>query len=53
MGLSAGFGPKYDFGEGFSIFANPYVQVHNIFHYHNDSEKICEFGLRLGLTYAL
>lgn len=52
IGANIGFGAKYDFKQGHTIFANPYISTQNIIHLNNSRIGIFEIGLRIGFLYA-
>jgi len=55
LGLMLGFGIKYDFNFGGSIFFNPYGKLHSLLPFGLDSqhERILESGWKFGVTYKL
>jgi hypothetical protein len=55
IGGSLGAGLKYDFENGISIFANPYLKIHSLLpfspgRYH---QRLLENGFRFGIMYRL
>ena len=56
-GLAAilGFGIKYDFKFGGSIFANPYLKCHSLFPFSPERyhQRLFESGIRIGVVYNL
>lgn len=55
LGSLVGFGLKYDFRFGISLFLNPFMKVHSIIPFTSgkDPEHLLESALRIGLTYKL
>jgi len=55
IGLTAGSGFNYNFRNGLSIFANPYLNVHSLisYTYGPGNIKILETSIRIGLLYRL
>jgi hypothetical protein len=54
FGSMLGFGAKYDFPTGISIFINPYVKFHSMLPYliyKSGDQHILESALKLGVTY--
>ena len=56
LGLMAGFGAKYNFNSGLSIFVNPYAKFHALLMIPAEKgykSRINETGIRIGITYEL
>ena len=55
IGLMLGFGVKYDFPFGGSLFINPYGKLHSLLPFSLDKshDRILESGLKFGFTYKL
>jgi hypothetical protein len=56
LGLMAGFGAKYNFNSGLSIFVNPYAKFHALLMIPAEKgykSRINETGIRIGFTYEL
>ena len=55
MGIIAGLGVKYDFKFGITLFANPFVRLHNLILFvpEKHPDRLFDSGIRLGLTYNL
>ena len=52
IGTNLGFGLKYDFKLGLSVFANPYLKVHSlILSSVENPQRLIESGFKFGLIY--
>jgi hypothetical protein len=55
IGAIGGFGIKYDFNSGFSVFANPYLKMHAMIPFSSETypQRLMESGFRFGLMFTL
>jgi len=54
IGSQLGFGLKYDFKTGISVFVNPYTKVHAFpLSFQSDQEHLFESAIRFGVSYKL
>jgi len=54
LGSLLGFGLKYDFKTGISLFVNPYMKIHSFpLSFQTDQEHLLESAVRFGVSYKL
>ena len=55
LGAMIGFGAKYDFSSGLSVFVNPYIKGHSLLSFTMDNYhmRLMNAGIRLGIMYNL
>ena len=54
LGSLLGFGLKYDFKSGISLFVNPYMKVHSFpLSFQTNQEHLLESAVRFGVSYKL
>jgi len=54
LGSLLGFGLKYDFKTGISLFVNPYMKVHSFpLSFQTNQEHLLESAVRFGVSYKL
>ena len=54
LGSLLGFGLKYDFKTGISLFVNPYMKIHSFpLSFQTDQEHVLESAVRFGVSYKL
>jgi hypothetical protein len=55
IGVIIGLGVKYDFKFGITLFANPFLRLHNLvlFVPKKHPDRLFDSGIRLGITYNL
>lgn len=53
IGAQLGFGAKYDFASGVSVFAQPYAKMHALISFQSSKypERVFDAGLRIGISY--
>jgi len=54
LGSLLGFGLKYDFKTGISLFVNPYMKIHSFpLSFQTNQEHLLESAVRFGVSYKL
>ncbi|SHF41387.1 Outer membrane protein beta-barrel domain-containing protein [Mariniphaga anaerophila] len=55
IGFLMGLGLNFDFGPGFSVYANPYFKEHSLISFSPEKyhQRTWDEGIRVGLTYKL
>jgi len=53
LGVTLGFGAKYDFKFGGTLFVNPNIKYHSLlpFSYDKNPERLLDTGIRIGFMY--